>query len=117
LLGAVEHDALPEVYSAADVSVLASSREGWPNVVLESMACGTPVVATAVHGTPEIIRDDAVGRLVDERTPEALAAVIGAALTAEWDRGAIREYAAAMDWAETSKGLDEVFREVTGGAA
>ena len=40
------NDQLKTYHSAADVLLLASSREGWPNVLLESMACGTPVVAT-----------------------------------------------------------------------
>lgn len=111
-LGAVSHDELPEVFSAADVSVLASSREGWPNVLLESMACGTPVVATSVHGSPEVVRDETVGRLVDERTPEALAAAIEAALAGPYDRDAVREYAESMGWEETSRGLDALFREV-----
>ena len=49
-LGAVEHSRMPEVYSAANALVLASSREGWANVLLESMACGTPVAAYQCMG-------------------------------------------------------------------
>ena len=52
------------VYSAADVLVLASEREGWPNVLLESAACGTPVVAFNVGGVPEILTDRAAGTIV-----------------------------------------------------
>ena len=57
LLGPRPHRDLPELYGAADASVLASSREGWANVLLESMACGTPVVAANIWG-----RDERVGR-------------------------------------------------------
>lgn len=111
-LGPVEHGDLPRVFSAADLSILASDREGWPNVLLESMACGTPVVATAVHGVPEVVRDESVGRLVRERTPDALAAAITEASRTRFDRAAVRRYAEAHDWSETSAGLHRVFSEV-----
>jgi glycosyltransferase involved in cell wall biosynthesis len=52
------------VYSAAEVLVLASEREGWPNVLLESAACGTPAVAFNVGGVPEILTDPAAGTIV-----------------------------------------------------
>src|SRR5262249_45462330 len=52
-LGHISQDDLAELMSAADVVCLASSREGWPNVVNESLACGTPVVATDIGGVPD----------------------------------------------------------------
>ena len=57
------------LYSAADALVLASSREGWPNVLLESLASGTPVIATRNWGTPEIVTAPEAGLLIDERAP------------------------------------------------
>ena len=56
LLGPRPHQEFPDLYGAADASVLASSREGWANVLLELMACGTPVVAANVWGNPEVVR-------------------------------------------------------------
>ena len=63
-LGEVAHARLAEVYAAADLLVLASSREGWPNVVLEAMACGTPVIAAPVEGVPEMITEHAAGLIL-----------------------------------------------------
>lgn len=117
LLGGVDHADLAGVYSAADFLVLASSREGWPNVLLESMACGTPVVATAVHGTPEVVASDAVGVLVGERTAEALTAALRTAFARGFDRSAVRAFACTRTWRETSEGLDRVYRAVAGRGA
>src|SRR5690625_2188722 len=61
--GGMSQDSLVGYYNAADILVLASSREGMPNVVLESLACGTPVVATDVGGIPEVVVAPAAGRI------------------------------------------------------
>lgn len=63
---------VPELLSCCDFSLLASSAEGLPNAVLESMAAGLPVIATAVGGTPEIIEDGEHGLLVPPRDPDAI---------------------------------------------
>lgn len=60
-------------YSAADVLTLCSSREGWANVLLEAMACGTPVIATDIWGTSEVVSSEAAGRLMERRDARALA--------------------------------------------
>ncbi len=64
-LGAIAHADIQRVYVAADVLILASSREGWPNVLLEAMACGTPVVATNAWGNPEVVSAPEAGRSDD----------------------------------------------------
>lgn len=67
---------IPELMSALDVFVSSSIWEGLPNVVLEAMAAGKPVVATSVGGTPEVVVDGETGLLVPPRNPEALARAI-----------------------------------------
>ncbi len=102
LAGTVPNAELARWYSAADVLVLASRREGWPNVLLEGMACGTPVVASAVGGIPEVVQSSAVGRLVAQRTPAAFAEAINNLLAARLDRAQVRAYAQGYSWDRTS---------------
>lgn len=97
LLGKRPNDELPFWFSAASLSCLASSREGWPNVVTESLACGTPVVATRVGGIPEILHSPELGTLVDQSS-DALAAGILQSLGRKWDRQAISREASARTW-------------------
>ncbi len=103
LVGAVPNTELARWYSAADVLVLASSREGWPNVLLEAMACGTPVVASRVGGVPEIVQNATAGRVVAERTPEAFAAALQDLLAARNERSRVRQYAEGFSWDRTSQ--------------
>lgn len=112
LLGSVPHAALADLYSAADISLLTSSREGWANVLLESMACGTPVVASNVWGTPEVVADPAAGRLMTARTPESLADAVKALCAALPDRAATRAYAERFSWDDTTQGQLALFGRV-----
>ena len=111
LLGGRPHAELPTLYGAADVLVLASSREGWANVLLESMACGTPVVASDIWGNPEVVRDPEAGRIVP-RTAEAIAAGVAALAAAAPARAATRAYAEGFSWDATTEGQLALFRRV-----
>lgn len=97
------HAELPRWFSAAAVTVLATRSEGWPNVLLESLACGTPVVATRVGGTPEIVRDGQDGFLVPYGDGPALAQALRAALGADWNRSALAQRARTFDWSVPSR--------------
>ena len=72
-VGRVEQRELPAYYSAADVCVVPSYYESFGLVALESMACGTPVVASRVGGLPTIVKDGETGYLVPWRCPEPFA--------------------------------------------
>lgn len=75
-LGAQPHDEVLRLFRAADVVVLSSRWENFPHVLVEALAVGTPVVASAVGGVPEIVEDGVNGLLVAPEDPGALAAAL-----------------------------------------
>jgi glycosyltransferase involved in cell wall biosynthesis len=117
LVGPKPPEELHAWYSATDLFCLASSREGLPNVCFESLACGVPVVATRVGGVPEVICSPDYGLLVDERTPEALAAGIERGLARQWDSQKMVDYARQHTWANVARKVLSVFEAVCQTAA
>jgi len=113
LLGVRPHTELPALYGAVDALVLASSREGWANVLLESMACGTPVVATNIWGNPEVVQNGDAGLIV-ERTAEAIADGVRRLAAGPPTRAATRAYAERFSWDDTTAGQLALFRRVIG---
>lgn len=107
VLGPRPHQEIPTWLAAFDVLCLPSFREGCPNVVLESKACGRPVVASRVGGVPEILDEDS-GVLVPPGDPLALAAGLRRALDQVWDAGSIRRSVADMTWSAFGTRLYEV---------
>jgi teichuronic acid biosynthesis glycosyltransferase TuaC len=111
-VGLIPQDELPWWYSAADALALCSSREGWANVLLESMACGTPVLATNIWGTPEVVNCSEAGRLLVSRSPQALADAWKALQDHRPDRGATRCHAEQYSWQSTTNGQLKLFEQV-----
>lgn len=114
--GNLDREDLVDHYQAADGLLLASSREGMPNVVLESLACGTPVIATAVGGVPEVIEGPPAGLLLPERSPDAIVAAIRRLLADPPDRSAVAAEGARHGWEPTVRGLLSVLREAAASA-
>jgi teichuronic acid biosynthesis glycosyltransferase TuaC len=112
LLGSVPQTELKTYYNAADTLVLASSREGWANVLLESMACGTPVVASNVWGTPEVVAAPAAGVLMPQRTPEGLVAALSQLRANYPAHSATRRYAEDFGWQPTTQGQIDLFHSI-----
>jgi glycosyltransferase involved in cell wall biosynthesis len=127
LPGLVPHAAMPAALAAADLVVVPSVRDdagnvdGLPNVVLEALASGTPVVATTAGGIGAAIEDDWTGRLVPERDVEALARAIAALMA---DRGRRVRYGVAArtrmvvdgTWARVAERLEAIYDEACCGA-
>ena len=111
-LGSIPHGQLHEIYAAADALVLASSREGWPNVLLEAMACGTPVVASNIWGNPEVVSRPEAGVLMKERTAEGVAEGVNRLFHQLPDREATRRYAERFSWDATSEGQLRLFQDI-----
>ncbi len=113
LIGARTNSQLKDWYSAAHLSCLTSSREGWPNVVLESMACGTPVLATKVWGVPEIIKSPELGVMV-EQDVTSIANGLAESLSRSWDRERIVAYAQRRTWDVVAAEVEDFIMQVLG---
>lgn len=110
-LGSLSQTELCEYYGASSLSVLASSREGWANVLLESMACGTPVVATNIWGTPEVVQSEQAGILVERNTLK-IKDGIQSLLQQLPNRQGTRLYAENFKWFSTSEKQYQIFKNI-----
>lgn len=110
LRGKRPNEELPLWFNAADMSCLASTREGWPNVITESLACGTPVVATRVGGIPEILHSPELGVLT-EQSEESLAAGLEQALSKKWDRREISRVTRERTWETVAREVEAIILE------
>jgi teichuronic acid biosynthesis glycosyltransferase TuaC len=111
-LGQVPQQEIAELMAAADLFCLGSSREGWPNVVNESLACGLPVVATDVGAIPQMIPSESYGMIVPAGDAAALENALEKALLRNWDRGAIAEWGKSRSWVQVAREVLEEMRQV-----
>lgn len=98
LPGRQSYDKMPLYYGAADASVLASYREGCPNAVLESLACGTPVVASDVGAVPDILPVPAAGRIVPAEQVDPLRRALAEVLQQSWDAEEVVRVSGVQSW-------------------
>lgn len=110
-VGTQPHEAIPVWLAAADVFCLPSKREGCPNVVLEALASGRPVVASKVGGIPELV-NDSNGILVTPENAAALAKGLAEALERKWDHAAIRNAMQDSSWSSCASQYVEAYENV-----
>jgi len=119
LTGRIAHEQLYKWYNAADLFCLPSAREGWPNVIMESLACGLPVLATNVGGVPEIVVSQKYGLLVEasegSRLVDQLQDGILQGLRREWDREGMVAYAHKNTWDKAAQRIDGIFKQTLDG--
>jgi glycosyltransferase involved in cell wall biosynthesis len=106
--GMASQDTLAELMCAADVFCLASASEGWPNVVNEALACGTPVVATDVGAVRQMLPSTQFGTVVPVDDTPSLGAALREALTRAWDHAAISSWGRSRSWGQVA---EEVLEE------
>lgn len=114
--GEQPHESIPLWFAACDVLTLPSWNEGMPNVVIEALACGRPVVASSVGGIPDVIRDD-LGALVPPRDPQALGEALVNVLSKEHDPQAISAGLQRPGWPESARLLYESLLHALGDVA
>ena len=112
--GPQPHERVGLYLNAAEVSVLPSRVEGCPNVVLESLACGRPVVATRVGEVPNLVIPDVSGKIVPPRDPLALGDALNAALARTWSAETIRRTPAVRSWDEVAQATLLVWQRAVG---
>jgi glycosyltransferase involved in cell wall biosynthesis len=114
--GSVAHADLGDWFRAADLLCLPSHNEGVPNVVLEAMACGTPVVASDVGGIPEVVPEYA-GILVPPHQRQALSDALIKASARHWNHKRIAMHARDFRWEDNIRHLDAILCAAAAGQA
>ncbi|MDE2154347.1 MAG: glycosyltransferase family 4 protein [Xanthomonadaceae bacterium] len=112
MLGTIPHAQLCDYYNAADALVHASSREGMPNVVLESLACGTPVVAAPYAGVGELLDAPEAGEIAAQRSAEAMAAAWRRLRDRAPTRAATRAVAERLGWSPVVEAQHALYARV-----
>ena len=112
LVGPVPHDQVSLWLNAANFFCLPSQREGCPVVVHESLACGRPVIATAVGAIPELVCSDKYGLLCPPDDVDALADLLERAVSMSWDNEQIAAYGRQFTWEKVAEQTVKVYQEV-----
>jgi glycosyltransferase involved in cell wall biosynthesis len=109
LIGGVPHELLDQWFSKSHALVLPSYREGVPNVIMEALATGTPVVATSVGGIPEVIKNEINGILLEDYQPNTIYQGIRSLMKEAWSSDDILKSVESYTWENTSEQFLDTF--------
>ena len=113
--GSVPHVAIADWMNAANLLCLSSFNEGTPNVIVEALACGVPVISSNVGGIPEVIRDGDNGLMVQPGDEKSLAEAIRVGLDTDWQEKMLVESVAGYTWENLARRNLDVLNEVVQG--
>ena len=114
LAGPQPYDRVARYFSAADASILASYREGCPNAVLESLASGTPVIATDVGAVRDILPVPGAGCIVPRQQVKSLKKGIEKVLSTKWKPESVLENSNVRSWEQVALEVQIVFKKIVG---
>ena len=112
LMGWIQHDELPNDLNRLRLLILPSYIEGLPNIILEAMACGTPVLATAVGCVPDLIKDSKTGFIMEDNSPECIARNIIRVLSHPSLEGIAQNARALVEKEFTYEAAVEAYRKI-----
>jgi glycosyltransferase involved in cell wall biosynthesis len=116
-LGWMPPEDLAGLMAAADLFCHASDMEGWPNVVHEALACGTPVVALRAGSVPDLIPSDDTGYVVTPGSQQKFSAAVAMALNRPWDRQRIAAWGGSRSWDDVAREVVNELRQAAGADA
>lgn len=112
LTGNIPHHEIPSYMASSNVFCLSSLMEGFPTVIFEAMAFGTPIVATNVGGVPEAIKSEEYGFLVPANNHIALADAMGKSISKKWDSKRIETYAKENLWGNIADDYVSIYKGI-----
>ena len=104
-LGNINHDLVPQWLQHCKVLSLPSYHEGVPNVLLEAMACGVPVIATNVGGIPEVINETICGKIIPAKDTDALTVALQNVFEQTWETDNIKRHSYQFSWQKNKEQL------------